>query len=94
MDTSFGTRGKVTTDFTSNADSAFGLGIQTNGKIVIAGESGGGGANPRFALARYNTNGSLQSPLVEGLKEIGRVRRFPADLSSPGSELDRLPAQH
>ena len=59
LDTSFGTRGRVTTDFTSNADSAFGLGIQTNGKIVIAGESGGGGANPRFALARYNTNGSL-----------------------------------
>ena len=33
--------------------------IQPDGKIVVAGETGIGGPNPRFAIVRYETDGSL-----------------------------------
>src|SRR5262249_19153544 len=39
LDTTFGTGGKVTTDFGSTTDRAFGVAIQADGKIVAAGES-------------------------------------------------------
>ena len=48
LDTSFGDGGKVTTDFGSAVDQAFGMAIQRNGKIVLVGNSGGD-----FAVARY-----------------------------------------
>jgi uncharacterized delta-60 repeat protein len=60
LDTTFDTDGKVTTDFAGGHDDAFGVAIQANGKIVAAGcVSCFGGAN--FALARYNTDGSLDT---------------------------------
>jgi uncharacterized delta-60 repeat protein len=49
------------TDFTRHADPAFGLAIQSNGKIVAAGDAGEGGSNPKFALARFNPNGTLDA---------------------------------
>src|SRR5262249_57713777 len=55
LDASFGTGGKVTTDF-SPIDFANSLVIQPDGKIVVAGASNvsrGFG----FALVRYNSNG-------------------------------------
>jgi uncharacterized delta-60 repeat protein len=57
LDTSFGGDGKVKTDFTRGFDEADGVAIQTDGKIVAAGFSGG--ANGKFALARYKANGIL-----------------------------------
>jgi uncharacterized delta-60 repeat protein len=59
LDTSFGTGGKVTTDFNSSNDIAASLAIQSDGKIVLAGHSGGSPSH--FALARYNPNGSLDT---------------------------------
>jgi uncharacterized delta-60 repeat protein len=56
LDGSFGTGGKVTTNFTSGADEAEGVLIQTDGRIVAAGvadNTEGPGADPTFALARY-----------------------------------------
>jgi uncharacterized delta-60 repeat protein len=63
LDTAFGGDGKVTTDFTSRFDGALGAGLQADGKIIAAGESGlgGAGSNPKFALARYNTDGTLDT---------------------------------
>jgi uncharacterized delta-60 repeat protein len=56
-DTTFGGDGRVTTNFSRGLDSAHGVVIQANGKIVAAGH-----ANFRkFALARYNANGALDS---------------------------------
>jgi uncharacterized delta-60 repeat protein len=55
LDTGLGTGGKVTTSF-SNSDAAFGVAIQSDGKIVVAGTNGSD-----FALARYNTDGSLDT---------------------------------
>jgi hypothetical protein len=49
----------VTTDFSTGKDLAFGVAIQANGKIVAAGGARGGGG--RFALARYNANGTLDT---------------------------------
>jgi uncharacterized delta-60 repeat protein len=57
LDSTFGGNGRVTTDFTAEQDVAFGVALQTNGKIVAAG--GGDVAGARFELARYNANGSL-----------------------------------
>ncbi|CAN5267513.1 hypothetical protein BH18ACT14_BH18ACT14_01300 [soil metagenome] len=55
LDTSFGGDGKVVTNFSTTADDfANGVAIQADGKIVAAGHS-----NDRFALARYNSDGSL-----------------------------------
>src|SRR3990172_8506241 len=64
LDDTFGTGGKVTTDFNNHTDSAYGLAIQSDGKIVAAGVSyyynyiDYFGA---FALARYNPDGSLDT---------------------------------
>lgn len=57
LDTTFGGDGKVTTSFGRGQDIA--LAVQVDGKIVVAGGSGIGGADSRFALARYNSDGTL-----------------------------------
>ena len=60
LDTTFGTGGKVTTAIGTGNDIVFALGIQSDGKIVVAGQTDVG-ADTHFALARYNTDGSLDS---------------------------------
>ncbi len=59
LDDTFGGDGKVRTDFNDEQDVAFALAQQTDGKIVAAG--GGDASGGRAALARYDTNGSLDS---------------------------------
>ena len=56
LDATFGGSGKLTTDFGSASDAAYSSALQADGKIVVAGYSG-----DNFAVARYNTNGSLDS---------------------------------
>jgi uncharacterized delta-60 repeat protein len=59
LDTSFGFDGKVTTGFgIGSYDSSGDMAIQSDGKIVAVGYSDAGGSYD-FALARYNTDGSL-----------------------------------
>jgi uncharacterized delta-60 repeat protein len=60
LDQSFGTGGKVVTDFGPGEDFANAVAIRGD-KVVVAGttETGGGGRN--FALARYNKDGSLDT---------------------------------
>jgi len=57
LDPSFGEDGKVLTNLTGGFDVAYAVAIQANGKIVAAGRSAGAGG--RFALARYESDGSL-----------------------------------
>ena len=66
LDTTFGTGGKVTTDF-GGSPVGFSVAIQSDGKIVVAGYSNVGGTFG-FALARYNTNGSLDATFGTGGK--------------------------
>jgi uncharacterized delta-60 repeat protein len=60
LDVTFGTAGKVTTDF----DDAISLALQSDGKIVIAGSDSGN----QPTLVRYNGDGSLDSSFGAGGK--------------------------
>ena len=60
LDSSFDTDGKVTTAIGSSTDYVRSVAIQSDGKIVALGDSSNG-SNYDFAVARYNTNGSLDS---------------------------------
>jgi uncharacterized delta-60 repeat protein len=55
LDTGFGTDGKVTASF-NNSDAAYAMAIQSDGKMVVAGSNGSD-----FAVARYNTDGTLDT---------------------------------
>jgi uncharacterized delta-60 repeat protein len=59
VDTSFGTGGKVTTDF---GGAVLGVALQPDGKIVAAGFASG------FALIRYNGDGTLDATFGTGGK--------------------------
>ncbi|MCJ7724071.1 MAG: hypothetical protein MUP03_08060, partial [Anaerolineales bacterium] len=60
LDTTFSGDGKLTTDFVGD-DYCYSMGVQSNGKIVLAGKNVISSSDSRFALARYNTNGSLDT---------------------------------
>ena len=62
LDASFGTGGRVTTDFAGPNDQAESVAVQPDGRIVVAGAAGpfiNRGFD--FALARYNSNGTLDT---------------------------------
>jgi uncharacterized delta-60 repeat protein len=61
LDASFGSGGIVTTAFGSDSDTAYALLVQSDGKILVGGESNRGstGSGVDFALARYLADGSL-----------------------------------
>ena len=59
LDPTFGDDGVVRTDLTPTEDHGFAVTIQPDDKIVVAGVKGLGGTNPRFAIVRYETDGSL-----------------------------------
>lgn len=61
LDTSFGSNGKVSSNFGASDDQAFAGVLQSDGKIIAAGLSGGD-----CAVARYNTNGSLDTSFGNG----------------------------
>jgi len=60
LDTTFNVTGMVTTPIGAGNDGAFSLVLQNDGKPVAAGASHTG-SNSVFALARYNSDGSLDS---------------------------------
>ena len=73
LDTTFGSGGKVTTDF--NFSGASSVAVQADGKIVVAGSSDAGSS---IALARYHANGSLDNSFGNG----GKVVTFVGDRSA------------
>ena len=68
LDATFGTGGKVTTDFNGDDDAAFGVVLQPDGKIVAAGAAKTSYRGQDFALARYNPNGTLDATFGTGGK--------------------------
>jgi uncharacterized delta-60 repeat protein len=65
LDPTFGGDGKVTTDLTPKGDFAYGVAIQdADDKIVVGGFAGGAGG--RFAVARYETDGTLDATFGGG----------------------------
>jgi len=61
LDTTFDVDGKVTTDFAPGSEGAEAVAIQADGKIVVAGSASFSGGVSDFALARYNSDGSLDT---------------------------------
>lgn len=63
LDITFGSAGKLITDFDAHNDVAYTLALQNDGKILVAGSTGinqpGTGFQNDLALARYSTAGAL-----------------------------------
>jgi uncharacterized delta-60 repeat protein len=68
LDTTFGGTGIVTTNMGSTSDSISAIAVQSDGKIVAAGEATRSGTGSDFALVRYNSNGTLDSTFGTGGK--------------------------
>jgi uncharacterized delta-60 repeat protein len=89
LDTSFGTGGKVTTNLGGN-DFISRIALQPDGKIVGVGAAQDT-ANPDFAVARYNPNGSLDATFgVGGIVRTdfsGRIDYATDVISSPDGKL-------
>jgi uncharacterized delta-60 repeat protein len=64
LDASFGADGKVTIDFLGGDDEAYAVAVQSDGKIVMAGDTGDSTNNQDFALVRYDDD----SPRVSDLR--------------------------
>lgn len=63
--------GKVITDFGATSAAGRGVTVQSDGKIIVAGVVDIG--RFRFALARYNSDGSLDSTFGDGGKVVTRA---------------------
>jgi uncharacterized delta-60 repeat protein len=61
LDSTFGTGGLVTTDLGGVINEISAIAIDNGGKIVVAGVASVGDTGNDFALARYNTDGSLDA---------------------------------
>jgi uncharacterized delta-60 repeat protein len=62
LDTGFGTAGRVVTDLGPGPDAADAVAVGAGGKILVAGYAADSAKNADdFALARYNTDGSLDT---------------------------------
>ncbi len=68
LDTTFGTGGKVTTDFAELQDYGFAVTIQPDGKILVAGQAQPQSNDWDFGLVRYNIDGSLDTTFGNGGK--------------------------
>jgi len=73
LDTSFGSGGRVTTSFGNDADTAYAVLLQPDGKIVLGGDSSQGASGVDFALARYNADGSLDASFGNGGKVLTAI---------------------
>ncbi len=72
QDSSFGRDGVVTTQIGGSDDRAYGLAVQSNGRIVVVG-SAHTGSNAEVSLVRYLSNGSLDLSFGSGGKVTTNV---------------------
>jgi uncharacterized delta-60 repeat protein len=61
LDPSFGVGGKVVTSIGTGIDKAYGVAIQSDGKIVVSGYSTSSLTDKDFTVCRYLSNGNLDS---------------------------------
>lgn len=60
LDPNFGSNGQLTTGFSIYNDEAYAIAVQSDGKILVAGQSENG-ADTDIALARYHVDGTLDT---------------------------------
>ncbi len=72
LDLNFGVKGKVTAGF-GDQDYARGIAIQSDGKIIAAGERRNSSNNPEFAVVRYTTAGALDTTFNTTFNTTGKV---------------------
>ena len=94
LDPTFGSGGIVTTNFTgkgtnTSTDFAYAIALQSDGKILVAGTTTGadGPYLPQdndIALARYNSNGSLDTSFGSGGKVITSYKTIPGSIGYTG----------
>ena len=85
LDPSFGTGGMVTTDIPGGDEDIFGLAVQRDGRIVVAGFASGD-----FALARYRPDGTLDPSFGTGgivTTDFGGFAYASAVALQPGSRI-------
>ena len=71
LDTSFSGDAMAITAFTGGQDRGVGAVVQSDGKVVVAGTSDYHGTGSKYAIARYDTNGSLDTSFSgDGKKEL------------------------
>jgi uncharacterized delta-60 repeat protein/uncharacterized repeat protein (TIGR01451 family) len=81
LDPTFGTGGQVETNF-GGFFRAAAIAIQPNGRIVIAGTKQASALSPKIVLARYKTDGSLDSTFSDdGMVEIPHLTAFGWDMA-------------
>lgn len=68
LDTTFGDRGRVLTDFFDNTDLVGGMAIQPNGRIVVVGAAFNPSTSFDMAIARYLKDGRLDPSFGHGGK--------------------------
>jgi uncharacterized delta-60 repeat protein len=66
LDTTFGTNGITNTIFAGFTFTPFGFAVQKNGDILVAGEAISNAGRIEFGLARYKSNGILDSSFGNG----------------------------
>jgi len=84
LDPTFGTGGTLMTDLNRSTDLANAVAIQSDGKLVVVGQTykNNDYSTEDFAVARYNTDGTLDTTFGNG----GRVRTdFPGLAAVPSS---------
>ena len=75
IDASFGVNGAVLTDIGKNSDDYIGsIAIQSDGKILAAGQSNANGSGYDFVIVRYNKDGSLD-------KKFGKTGKVITDIA-------------
>lgn len=88
LDTSFGTGGKVLTPITTGqGDFVRAICIQSDGKILLSGitETSGG---TRFAIVRYNSNGTLDVTFGTGGKVVTTIMGFADEIQDMEIQTD------
>src|SRR5256886_4483411 len=85
LDPTFGTDGKVLTDFDHSTDIANAVAVQTDGKLVVVGTTyiNNDFSNEDFAVARYNPDGTLDKTFGVG----GKVQTDFPDLAAVASSV-------
>ena len=70
LDPTFGTDGKILTDFDHSTDIAYAVAIQADGKLVVVGTTyrDNDFSDEDFAVARYNPDGTLDKTFGVGGK--------------------------